>query len=129
MPAFDKGWMISWQKIVNTNNVLKVIGKYFDADIYMEIGELRYIVSVRKGVIEKIVDQITPESTWDFALRAPKATWEKFIEKVPPPMYNDLWAIAHPLHGNLKMEGNIKLLWQNLRALSWMLSLMREVGG
>lgn len=127
MPAFDKNWMTKWQEFVNKDGVMKVIGKHFDADIYFEFGETPYIVSVRSGRIEKIANQITPESTWDFALRGPLDSWKKFIEKVPAPMYNDLWALAHPLHGRLKMEGNVKVLWQNLRALAWMADIMRQV--
>ena len=54
---------------------------------------------------------------WQFALRAPASSWNKFVEPVPPPMYNDIWAMAHPLHGKLKIEGDMKIFWQNLRAL------------
>jgi hypothetical protein len=42
-------------------------------------------------------------------------------------MYNDIWAMAHPIHGKLKIEGDTKPFWQNLRALSWMLAIMRQV--
>jgi hypothetical protein len=33
--------------------------------------------------------------------------------------------MAHPLHGKLKIEGDTKIFWQNLRALTWMLAKMR----
>jgi hypothetical protein len=42
-------------------------------------------------------------------------------------MYNDIWAMAHPLHGRLRMEGNVKVLWQHLRSVTWMLDHMREL--
>jgi hypothetical protein len=42
-------------------------------------------------------------------------------------MFNDIWAMAHPLHKQLQIEGNQKPFWQNMRALTWMLALMREV--
>jgi hypothetical protein len=35
--------------------------------------------------------------------------------------------MAHPLHGRLKIEGNVKVMWQNLRAFTWTLDLMRNV--
>jgi hypothetical protein len=35
--------------------------------------------------------------------------------------------MAHPLHGRLRMDGDVKVLWQNIRALMWMLDRMREV--
>jgi len=71
--------------------------------------------------------QIPGYTPWSFALRAPADSWDKFTLRVPPPMYNDIWAMAHPLHGRLKMDGDVKVLWQNLRALTWMLDRMREV--
>ena len=69
---------------------------------------------------------MTIETPWSFALRAPEESWEKFTQKLPPPMYNDIWAMAHPLHGRLRMDGDVKVLWQNIRALMWMLDRMRE---
>jgi hypothetical protein len=64
---------------------------------------------------------------YEFALRAPSSAWAKFSQKMPPPMFNDIWAMAHPLHRQLRIDGNTLPFWQNLRALSWMLALMREV--
>ena len=42
-------------------------------------------------------------------------------------MYNDIWAMAHPLHGRLQIEGDVKVMWQNLRAFTWTLDFMRKV--
>jgi hypothetical protein len=82
---------------------------------------------MHQGSIERITDQLSIETPWTFALRGPRESWELFIQRVPPPMYNDIWAMAHPLHGRLQMDGDVKVLWQNLRALTWMLDRMREV--
>jgi hypothetical protein len=82
---------------------------------------------VRDGVVQRVTDSLSIETPWSFALRAPKESWEKYTQKLPPPMYNDLWAMAHPLHGRLRMDGDVKVLWQNVRALTWMLERMREV--
>ena len=51
----------------------------------------------------------------------------EFAEPIPPPMYNDIWAMAHPLHGKLRIEGDTMIFWQNLRALFWMLAIMRQI--
>jgi hypothetical protein len=43
------------------------------------------------------------------------------------PTFNDIWAMAHPLHNHMRIEGNNTLpFWQNLWALAHMLSLMRN---
>lgn len=127
MTRFNSQWMNTWQDVVNADPALKVIGKYFTADFLIGFDDTEYVVSVRNGTIERVTDSLSIETPWSFALRAPGDSWEKYVQKVPPPMYNDLWAMAHPLHGRLRMDGDVKVLWQNLRALTWMLERMREV--
>jgi hypothetical protein len=127
MAAFDSVWMNAWEDAVNRDPTVKVIGHYFNTDFLLQFGEKEYLVSVRNGEIERITDSLTIDTPWTFALRGPVESWEKFIQRTPPPMYNDIWAMAHPLHGRLRMEGDVKVLWQNLRALTWMLDRMREV--
>jgi hypothetical protein len=119
--------MNGWQDVVNADPALKVIGRYFTANFLLGFDDQEYVVSVHNGAIERVTDSLSIETTWSFALRAPHESWEKFVQKIPPPMYNDLWAMAHPLHGRLRMDGDVKVLWQNLRALTWMLERMREV--
>jgi hypothetical protein len=77
--------------------------------------------------MSRVAQNIGPETTYQFALRAPQESWNKFIQPIPPPMYNDIWAMAHPLHGRLRLEGDVKVMWQNLRAFTWTLDLMRSV--
>jgi hypothetical protein len=127
MQPFDSQWMNAWQDTVNRDPTMKTIGRYFTTDFLLGFGEKQYLVSMREGKIERITDQLSIETPWIFALRGPRESWEKFIQRVPPPMYNDIWAMAHPLHGRLQMDGDVKVLWQNLRALTWMLDRMREV--
>ena len=127
MAEFDSHWMNAWQDVVNADPGFKVVGTHFTADFLLGFGEREYVVSVREGHVERITDELSIETPWSFALRAPEESWEKFTQKLPPPMYNDIWAMAHPLHGRLQMDGDVKVLWQNMRALMWMLDRMREV--
>jgi hypothetical protein len=41
---------------------------------------------------------------------------------VPSPFFNDIFAMASPLHGYLQIDGDAKVPCQNVRALTWMLS-------
>jgi hypothetical protein len=127
MTRFDSHWMNSWQDAVNADTAFHYIGRYFAADFLLGFGDDEYVVSVDRGRIERITDDVGVETPWSFALRAPEESWQKFTQRIPPPMYNDIWAMAHPLHGRLKIDGDVKVLWQNLRALTWMLDRMREV--
>lgn len=121
----NKQWIKEWQKRVNEDKVLRVIGKYFTANFFLEIGDRGYLISVKNGRIEELTDEIPNLFRWQFALRASAESWEKFTQPVPPPRYNDIWAMAR--YQKIKIEGDSIVLWQNLRGLAWMLDLMREI--
>ena len=127
MAVFDAGWMERWKDLVNQDRVIKIIGKHLSTNVLFAFGDTAYIVSYVGGQIARIEGDIGPESTYAFALRGPTQTWEKFVQPLPPPMYNDIWAMAHPLHGRLQIEGDVKVMWQNLRAFTWTLDFMRNV--
>jgi hypothetical protein len=128
MNHLDIEWIEKWARRVNEDRVLKVIGRFFTANFVIGIEEQDYLIVVREGRVQAVSDGLTTNMMgWQFALRAPASSWSKFAEPVPPPMYNDIWAMAHPLHGKLRIEGDTKVFWQNLRALFWMLALMRQV--
>jgi hypothetical protein len=128
MNHLDIEWIEKWARRVNEDRVLKVIGRFFTANFVIGIEEKDYLIVVREGRVQAVSDGLTTNMMgWQFALRAPASSWSKFAEPVPPPMYNDIWAMAHPLHGKLRIEGDTKVFWQNLRALFWMLALMRQV--
>lgn len=127
MAEFDGQWMNAWQDEVNDDPAMPIIGKYFTTDFLIGFGEKEYCVSVREGRVHRVTDNLSIETPWSFALRGPRESWEKFVERTPEPMYHDLWAMAHPLHGRLQMDGDVKVIWQNIRALTWMLALTRKV--
>jgi len=127
MAAFDARWMERWQNLVNQDSVTKIIGRHLSAEVLFEFGPTAYVVSFHKGTVARVAQHVGPETTYQFALRGPTETWSKFVQPIPPPMYNDIWAMAHPLHGRLKIEGDVKVMWQNLRAFTWTLDLMRNV--
>ena len=127
MAEFDSQWMNAWQDEVNNDPGLAVFGKYFTDNFLLGFGDKEYLVSVREGRIERITDNLSADTPWTFGLRGPRESWIKFIQQVPPPMYNDIWAMAHPLHGSLSVDGDVKAVWQNMRALFWMLSDMRQI--
>ncbi len=127
MAVFDVHWVERWQDLVNKDAVLKVIGRHFTANILMEFGPHPYVISFVNGAMPRVAHNIGSETTFALALRGPTETWSKFVQPIPPPMYNDLIALSHPLHGRMRVEGDLKVMWQNLRALTWALDLMRNV--
>lgn len=127
MDKYSQEWMEEWQQKVNNDPVFRVIGKFIDCDIEFGFGENRYVVKMDNGKMKEIVSLAEREEKSHFALKASIEPWDKFTQVIPPPKFNDIWAMAHPLHQNLVIEGDSKVFWQNVRALTWMLDLMKEV--
>ena len=124
---FETAWVKKWQDAVNKNGPMSWIGKHFTADLLFGFGDKEYVVSFQQGKLSQVSDQQGPETRYQLAIRGPAESWAKFCQPTPPPMYNDLWAMAHPLHGRVTLEGDQMVLWQNMRALAWALDRMREV--
>ena len=71
------------------------------------IDDNDYLIEVSKGKIQRIAEGLTANDFgFDFALRAPSDSWAKFSQPIPPPTFNDIWAMAHPLHSHMRIEGN-----------------------
>jgi hypothetical protein len=125
--AFDLDWVERWARQVNEDRRLPVIGRFFSGRFVLGIDDTDYLIEVSKGKVQKIAEGLAPNDFgFEFALRASSVTWGKFAQEIPPPMFNDIWAMAHPLHRHLRIDGNATPFWQNLRALTHMLSLMRK---
>jgi len=126
--TFDLEWMEKWARRVNDDRILPVTGRFFSSRFVIGVDDTDYLIEIHAGKIQRISEELTPNNMgFEFALRAPSSAWSKFSQQMPPPMFNDIWAMAHPLHRQLVIEGNTLPFWQNLRALTWMLSLMREI--
>jgi hypothetical protein len=126
--SFDLDWVERWARTVNDDRILPVIGRFFTAKFVLGVDDTQYLVDVHDGKIQRIAEGLAPNDFgYDFGLKAPSSAWAKFSQQIPPPMFNDIWAMAHPLHKQLIIEGNTLKFWQNLRALTRMLSLMRQV--
>src|SRR3712207_8438909 len=87
--------MNAWQDEVNNDPALAVFGKYFTANFLLGFGDKEYLVVVRDGRIARITDNLSADTPWQFGLRGPREPWEKFIQQVPLPMYNDIRSEEH----------------------------------
>ena len=126
--SFDLEWVERWARRVNEDRILPVIGRFFTNRFVLGVDEIEYLIEVRGGKIQRIAEGLAPNDMgFDFGLKASSSAWGKFSQEIPPPMFNDIWAMAHPLHKQLLIVGNTLPFWQNLRALTHMLALMRQV--
>jgi len=125
MNAFPSpAWMAAFQERVNHDEELAVIGQWFTAAFLFQAGDAEYLFRVERGRLVEIVPQPRFDQSWSFALRAPREHWQNFIRPLPPPLFNELFAMLMRVP-EFKLEGDTLLAVQNARALQRFMSLMR----
>jgi hypothetical protein len=76
--------------------------------------------------VEVAVDPGPLDVPYQFAIRASADTWRHFGVPVPAPMYHGIWAAS--FQRDMRLEGDVLVLMQNLRCLTRQIELLRAVG-
>jgi hypothetical protein len=93
----------------------------------MELGEHSFVVQVDRGkVVDVAIDPGPLDVPYQFAIRASADTWRHFGVPTPEPMYHGIWAAS--FQRDMKLEGDILVLMQNLRCITRQIELLRTVG-
>ena len=117
-------WLEAFRARVNSDREMHVVGDWFDAPIALTFGETRYVLRVRQGRIEEVVERPRLDARTSFGFRAPVEVWRKFLSADPPPLYHDFFAMLMRVP-EFVIEGDSLLAMQNARALHRMMNLMR----
>ena len=99
-------------QLVNADERLVWKGRFVDTSFLLEIGETAYLIKVSEGRIASVRRGPFVMPSWDFALRASRETWDQFWLPLPPPGWNDLFALVK--RRALKIEGNLQPFMANL---------------
>lgn len=127
----NKNWFERYGKALHEDPEWSVIGKFFNCTFMIESDDERCILSFYNGKLVDIND--TPLSGplynkdwWEFAVRAPNSTWEKYMSEVPPAKYHHFFAVTdYKTQMRMRVEGNLKTVWQNIRALTHAMEFLR----
>lgn len=122
----DREWMSRYADVVNADAELGAIGRAFTCDFLLDFDAVRYLVRVREGAVRDVVANPTFDRPWAFALRAPRAVWDRYRQPVPPPLYHHIFAMLMRVP-EFRLEGDTLVAAQNVRALVRMCDLMRTV--
>lgn len=120
----DPDWMQRYADAVNRDPELRLSGRFFTCDVLFDFESARYLVRVLEGTVREVVPSPTYDRPWAFALRAPRAVWERYLQPVPPPLYHHIFAMLMRVP-EFRLEGNTLAAAQNARALARMCDLMR----
>jgi len=120
----ELAWVEAFQRRVNADPEMRVIGDWFTTAIGLTFGDTRYVLHLEKG---RIVDIAAPrlDRPYAFGLRAPLRTWQKFLSPHPPPLHHDFFAMLMRVP-EFVLEGDTLTAMQNARALHRMMNVMRE---
>ncbi|MFC9357394.1 hypothetical protein ACFTZB_12565 [Rhodococcus sp. NPDC057014] len=120
-------WATSFAQASNQDREVQAHGKYFTCSYQLDMAEHTFVVQMSRGqVVDVAVDPGPLDVPYQFAIRASADTWRNFGVPVPAPMYHGIWAAS--FQRDMKLEGDILVLMQNLRCVTRQIELLRSVG-
>lgn len=123
----DRAWIDRWVTAVNGDAACNNNGRGFDGSFTLVVGETRYTLHVHGGRVERTVVDGGPLEPSSFTLAADSATWEALFAPDPPPMGHAIFAAVAT--GNMTVEGDIRLLFQQMATLSLWILVGRRLNG
>ena len=122
-----QAWADAFAEASNSDPEIQAHGKYFTCSYLLDATERTYVVQVQSGrVTDVAVDPGPLDVAYDFAIRASAETWRGFGEPVPAPMFHGIWAAT--FQRDMRLEGQVLVLMQNLRCITRQIELLRVVG-
>jgi hypothetical protein len=121
-----KSWASKFKNLTDNDEAIQSMGKYYTCTFMYDMGERKVIIEMHDGKVKHINTDPGALDAYDFALRASPQTWREFAKPVPKPMFHGIWAAS--FREDLKLEGNLLVLMQNLRSFTCQFELLRKCG-
>ena len=119
-------WARRYKSLTDSDPTIGAMSKYYTCTFMYDMGERKAIIEMHDGKVKDINTDPGPLDAYDFALRASAETWREFAQPLPKPMYHGIWAAS--FRQDLKLEGNLLVLMQNLRNFTVQFELLRKSG-
>lgn len=111
-------------QLVNRDPAIVRWGRHMSETFMVEVGDTRFLLTVRDGKIEKLEKGPFTQRSWSFAIRASRDSWEKFWQQPPAPGWHDLFALLR--RGDVKFEGDQRVLMAYLQYVKLVLAAPRN---
>lgn len=121
-----RDWAVKFGEVTDRDPTIGAMARYYTCTFLWDMGTQKVIVEMVDGKTYRINTDPQPLDAYDFALRASPATWREFAKPIPEPMYHGIWSAS--FRRDLKIEGNILVMMQNLRNFTVQFELLRKVG-
>ena len=120
-------WVDEFTRVSNEDPEIQAHGKYYTCSFLQDMEEHQFLIRMNAGKIEEIlVDPGPLDLRYQFIIRASAETWRNFGKETPPPMYHGIWSAS--FQRDMKLEGDLLVLMQNLRTLTRQIELLRQTG-
>jgi len=126
MAADLKSWANKYKNLTDNDATIGAMAKYYTCNFMYDMGDCKVIIEMLDGKVRNINTDPGPLDSYDFALRASAQTWREFGQPLPKPMYHGIWSAS--FRRDLKLEGNLIVLMQNLRNFTVQFELLRKAG-
>lgn len=126
MATDAQSWAENFRKTSDANMAIQAMGKYFTCKYLLDMEQAKVLIEMDDGRIKKIDTEPNQLDHYQFAIRASAETWRKFGMEVPPPMFHGIWAAT--FREDMKLEGDLLVLMQNLRNITLQIELLRQTG-
>jgi len=97
---------------VNSDTGLVHRGRFVNTAFVLAVDETYYAVRIEHGRVAKIVSGPFLSPDHSFVLRASRKVWEKFWLPLPPPGFNDVFALTK--QKLMRLEGDLHPFMANL---------------
>lgn len=122
-----RSWTEKFRATSDEDVELQAHGKFYTCSFMLDMGEHCFVIEMNEGKVQKIhVDPEPLDVRYQFAIRASPDTWRNFSMPTPPPMFHGIWSAT--FRRDMKLEGDILVLMQNLREITRHLELLRQTG-
>lgn len=121
-----RDWATRFGAASDGDPTIAAMARHYTCTYLWDMGARQVIVRMVDGKVHEINVDPGPLDAYDFALRASPETWREFAQPVPAPMYHGIWSAS--FRRDLKLEGNLLILMQNLRNFTIQFELLRKVG-
>lgn len=120
-------WAETFRAATDGDAELQAHGRHYSCAFQLDMERLRVHVTMHRGKVEALALDPPPLlAGCDFGLRACADTWRRMAAPAPQPMYHGIFAAN--AHHDLRFEGDLLAMMQNLRCFVRHVELLRETG-
>lgn len=109
---------------VNSDEHLVWRGRYFNADIIVQIGSIPFLVRIESGRIKECRRGLPLLCPTVFSVKGETEAWAAFWENPPKPKWHDIFALTK--FGHMSVEGNVQPFMANLQYFKDILAMPRK---